>query len=628
MRRQDATDRRIRPLPRLTSTSCALRLARSALLAIPVAAGAAPLNRPAEPVVLTGAAVPALVGVSPGDVVAFRWDGAWAQIPVQVDERAVIDLNQPFGSYTCTGSQYCFGLPSPGLLALQYTDPTTYAGADPTPTFDADDEIVFMAKDMGDLPDPFVEPPGVVAGSGVGVHATDPLDGGEGWVYLFRQTGGLDPGAGVTYVHYDFQLLSGPYLATYQRAGGPNPEDSSATSGFYTRHFADRWLDDALAITAGGATGVDVLDRRMVNVFGCVRSEDTFDAGEGCFVANTSGPVRAIRSYMGANSGPHTQRLHLFYERREDVQTSVRVHSIPGALFFVDYSPAATGMVYRNDNNPAGVTIDGVPDTVTPGSFTWETVDGPQGGLTMLTVVDSNIPGLNYTSSYADQSGAAQCTGDSSTYGASGLWLTGTLPATDVPPYQLTVTQVTYFEAPGDADGPARRAQLDNPLSVMVTALGGAPGTPLAGAKLVLGTPANPAGKKLVLLSRDPAVAMAGDPTEAGGTLRVAGVGFDDTYELPAGGWTALNGGSGWRYRDRTLVAGPIKLVVVKPGKLLKVAGKGATLGHSLGQNPQPVDVVLTVAAQGSCLRFGGTGSFTINRRFKATGATAPGSCS
>ena len=46
----------------------------------------------------------------------------------------------------------------------------------------------------------------------------------------------------------------------------------------------------------------------------------------------------------------------------------MRVHDIAGGVTFaLDYSPAASGMVYRNDANPAGVTIDGVPDTVTPG---------------------------------------------------------------------------------------------------------------------------------------------------------------------------------------------------------------------------------------------------------------------
>ena len=58
-----------------------------------------------------------------------------------------------------------------------------------------------------------------------------------------------------------------------------------------------------------------------------------------------------------------------------------------------------------------------------------------------------------------------------------------------------------------------------------------------------------------------------------------------------------------------------------------KVVGKGAVLGHVLGADPQPVDVVLTAGTQPSCLRFGGTATFAPGSRFKATSAAAPASC-
>ena len=90
--------------------------------------------------------------------------------------------------------------------------------------------------------------------------------------------------------------------------------------------------------------------------------------------------MRAIRCYMGANSGPNTERTHIFYARREDIITDLRVHAIPGVMDFFDYSPAASGMTYYDDLNLSGVTIDGTPDTVTLGAPTnWERVDGPAG---------------------------------------------------------------------------------------------------------------------------------------------------------------------------------------------------------------------------------------------------------
>jgi hypothetical protein len=60
----------------------------------------------------------------------------------------------------------------------------------------------------------------------------------------------------------------------------------------------------------------------------------------------------------------------VFYQRREDITTYLRVHAIPGVMDFFDYSPAATGMTYRNDLNPAGVRVDGVPDAPALGPLT------------------------------------------------------------------------------------------------------------------------------------------------------------------------------------------------------------------------------------------------------------------
>ena len=54
-------------------------------------------ERPEDPVVVTGAEVPRLVGVPPSEVIAYRWlNDRWEQLPVQVDERALIDLNNVY----------------------------------------------------------------------------------------------------------------------------------------------------------------------------------------------------------------------------------------------------------------------------------------------------------------------------------------------------------------------------------------------------------------------------------------------------------------------------------------------------------------------------------------------------
>ena len=448
-----------------------MRRGLALLAAAGVALGATgcTVGRFEDPVVLTGNQVPALSSVAAGDVVAFRYFKDWGQVPVQVDERKVVD----FGTL--------YNQAPTGFTTTVYADPNTFTGADSNGNVDSDDELAFMARDLGvEAPSDAGNPAGVVAGSGVKVRVRSTLGGDskDGFIYLFKRSGSLDPGAGQHYVSYDFNLLSGNYKTTYKLQDGPNPENSTVSTPFYVDHFSDRWLNDQIKVKAGNASQVDILDRAkaLLGPGNCGRSEDTFDDAEGGFIANKVGPVRAIRSYVGANSGPRTQREHIFYEDREDIRTFLRVHAIPGPWDFFDYSSAASGMKYRNNLNTSGVTIDGNPDSPVDGTLTWESVDGPQGGLSMVHTLDTDIPSPNSTSHYLDDStpgsGAeTQCTGDAQAFGESGPWLNSNLPNTD--PGQgtannLTSTRTIYFEAPGKADGSARAAQVNSPFDVSV----------------------------------------------------------------------------------------------------------------------------------------------------------------
>lgn len=442
-----------------------------ALLLGPASPGsAAAVSRPADPVVLTGGVLPTLRGAGVTALLGFRATATgWTQIPIQIDERAVLDLGRVY-----------HGAPN-GVRVTGYTSSATWANADPVAGFDADDELAFMARDAGPIATTGAAPTGAAAGSGVAVRITDPLvSGSASYVYLFRRAAGstLAPGAGKQYVRYTFNLLSGPYKTTYRLNAGPNPENSTATGATYRHHFSDRWLSDELHITAAGASGVDILDRHKA-LFApgyCGRSENTFDAGEGAFIVNKVGAVRAIRSYIGANSGPFTQREHVFYDRREDIRTSLRVHAIPSVMDFFDYSRAASGMRYRNALNPAGVIIDGVPDSPTAGYAAWEQVTGAQGTLTMVgRLVASFTP--TKTSYYLDDATppVTQCTGDAFAYGSSGMYLNGAIPCTD-PALgcvdRLSAVRTMYFDAPGGtaASAIAYRNAVNAPLVASVTA--------------------------------------------------------------------------------------------------------------------------------------------------------------
>jgi hypothetical protein len=139
-------------------------------------------------------------------------------------------------------------------------------------------------------------------------------------------------------------------------------------------------------------------------------------------------------------------------------------------------------MTYHNDLNPAGVTVDGVPDTVSLGAIQWEMVTGAQGSLVAVGSVYTDIPGFTYTSYYSDDTtpSVTQCTGDDFEYATSGLWIDVGIPNTD--PSQgtydiLESTRVVYYESPGQTtvDAELRFDQATTPLALATAPLPEAP---------------------------------------------------------------------------------------------------------------------------------------------------------
>lgn len=378
------------------------------------------LNRPFDPVVLPGSGLSAFSALSPSAIVGFRFaSGAWTQIPVQADERALLDIVTPYGPFAAAAG-YPASPANPKIYF--YCDASTYTGADPVSTFDANDELVFMARDAGGLFPGGTYPAGVVSGSCQRVTVTDPL-GGVGYVYLFQKSGSLSPGAGASYVSYTSNVTA---TAGFPANGsGVNLENTTISTSRYTWHFAAEWVSDELKIGVGNNT--DILDRYK-NFFAdgnCVRHEDAFSAGENAYVTCKAGPVRVIRSYMGAVSGPLTQRTHLFYEGRHDIATDLRVHNITSIYDAFDYNAAASGMTYRNNLNTAGVTVNGSPDAVTRGDIAWEQVGGTPGTVSILHRRSTTLTAgdATFTSYYDDNrtTPATNCTGDGQAWGTSGV---------------------------------------------------------------------------------------------------------------------------------------------------------------------------------------------------------------
>jgi len=489
------------------------------------------LGRHSEPLVLTGEqlGLGEQSPVVPEHAVGFRLEaGEWVQIPVQVDERHHVDWD--------TVKQEDCRLHLRNLTSLVYSDPDTFVGPDPDTSFDSDDEIVFMLRDAGiEQYSGGAIPEGTVHQSIREVVLLDPLDDNPdtpvGYVYLFtaHKDSPLEPSAGERRIQYNFTLTKTgqngehDYKSVYvfnnnQNQGGGNPEDSSVETLYYTRHWMENWLSDGLRI--GGGEDIFLLQDFQFSPSSCGRHVDTFRKSQTAFIANKSGTLRGIRSWVGANSGSLTQRTSLMYEGREDLVTNLRVHPVHGVMDYVLLQPGVEGVTWYNGANPGGVTVDGNMDDVDTTFSPWQLLSTPSGGyLRSYSLEQDLFPGADMAdvanTFYVDnrepvatEEGVAVHPGDwhmccspyigtSEAWGVSGFtlqsWVSGlpnTCPNRALPKWsepvpegackdgseessvsQLTLTMTQLYLGPGEGGGHGeeRQMQLEQPVLALVT---------------------------------------------------------------------------------------------------------------------------------------------------------------
>lgn len=129
-------------------------------------------NRTEDPVIVAGKNFPALAGIPAARLCVFRYDGKFSPIPFQVDER------NRAGMYAYTKG------PQPIK--------------DETAGLDANDELVFMAFDLGAK----AEGAPADAGPGAEIEVTDPVTGDRAYAYLYSFAGNAPRSTG-DYVRYD-----------------------------------------------------------------------------------------------------------------------------------------------------------------------------------------------------------------------------------------------------------------------------------------------------------------------------------------------------------------------------------------------------------------------------------------
>jgi len=338
------------------------------------------LDRDLEPVVVKGSQVPALDGAPLGQLFVYKYSGnnRIGPIPAQVDEVT------SGGDYTASEGN----------------------GLDPN------DEIVFMAVDTGDQPSDT---------SGLGsfttwyeIEVVDPLNPAhKGWAYLVRRSPTSVSG---NYVDYN--------TSTWRITTAPNNyELGFATTG----HIG---FDN---LTLNGS-GTDILDRTKLRVTRppLIVDEDNLGAPEPIEVID--GRVRAIVQRGASFNLVDLTTTYLAYSSMvqtfTEVDSSVSVSKVRTS---VDLNSSADGATFYNANTPpAGVTIDGNPDSVAATPYSnWAQVSHTSGRL--VQVSDPAPAGGTPKNYYCDDTTSTEeCdatgkTGDSVSYGDSGTMLEGSV---------------------------------------------------------------------------------------------------------------------------------------------------------------------------------------------------------
>ncbi len=367
------------------------------------------IGRGMEPVVLTGDDVEDLQGTPTDELFVYAYrDDSLEQIPFQVDEVAT-------GTYTDTAGN----------------------------PLDGDDEIVFMASDLGGQP--AEEEEQFSAGLPISptfyrIEVTDPLSPTKkGWAYVVRSSS-----------------LTKTFTRTYTTY---EPGSNQIVTPRYSVGFAQDF--PGLDYLALNGTGTDIVDRTKIRIkilLGVLDEDEIVNYVDFEPIgAVKEGPVRVLAS--GGIKG-----------YRSILETAT-VQSIPDpfspqwARFSTDFNENASGSTFYNANTPAGVTIDGNPDAVATVPLSpWSQVSDATG--TLVQVTDTSGLAGTKTNYYKDDAVIDHDdTGDEKSYGDMGIKIQS--------PGQTIDYRTTLYVLPPEPDNVGETYQwyYEQPLQVTTEAL-------------------------------------------------------------------------------------------------------------------------------------------------------------
>ncbi|MBI1878935.1 MAG: hypothetical protein HYR94_12080 [Chloroflexi bacterium] len=379
------------------------------------------INRPQDPVIVTGAKLPAHGGAPVNELVLYAYQaGIWTPIPFQIDERT----NDITGTYVTSDD---------GRL-------------------DANDELIFMAADAGDSVTNNSDWPNDAASRSYLRHAirvSDPLNSGsEAWAYLYRSPTLTRSNTSYITWNQPAQIMT---AATYIAAFNP--------TSFLG--LADLKLN-------GNPT--DVVDRQKIRAkppFFAAFTEESLKAFiPATITLSVVGPIRAVRNDSALNLTLYSSRLDFDVLFDLSVLGGISLQFIRNSL---DLNPAMSGSTYF-DSNATTATIDGANDTVptTPRIDWYQVISGAGPGGFVVTLPSINASGGTISNYYKDDSAVdAADTGDQRSFGDTGLLI-------NAPGQIIQFTQVAYILPAGTTTnvGATYFNQAKNPLSTNIIAQG------------------------------------------------------------------------------------------------------------------------------------------------------------
>ena len=320
--------------------------------------------RDLDPVVVSSSLIIGLTGAPINEVYVYAYDANqnnWRPIPFQIDEK---------------------------------DNTTDYWLANPNGIFDGNDELVFMAKDMGDqAPDGsfWIDDP-ISQDTRLEIIVTDTLDNNKAYAYIYRTTNPL-PLAPESYVEY---------VAAHPDSAGA---DTVIAKSYIENHKTGGIPTDWKLLDGNGE---DILDRqkvrlqfKLLGLFDSELSETVLEtpATTTINMKVKTGKVRIIReifwhvTLMGYEIDFNLP-LSFFPFSIESGGVSRNI-DVDDYVYFIrqsfDLNQQASGMRLYNPYNSNGILIDGIGETDgivdtidDPPAINWWLTTGSQGSFAMI----------------------------------------------------------------------------------------------------------------------------------------------------------------------------------------------------------------------------------------------------